>query len=66
MPKGVVQFFIPKKGYGYVKVPESREEFYIKKEIGMEKLKKGDKIEFEIKESRHGLIAVSIKKVEPN
>ncbi|MEL7122998.1 MAG: cold shock domain-containing protein [Bacteroidota bacterium] len=66
MPKGVVQFFIPKKGYGYVKVPESREEFYVKKEKEMEDLKRGDWVEFELKETRQGLVAVRIKKLTSN
>jgi cold shock CspA family protein len=60
MPKGVVQFFLEKKGYGYIRIPETREEFYVQKKQLLEPVKKGDRVSFEIKESKQGLYATKV------
>jgi cold shock CspA family protein len=63
MPIGVVQFFIASKGYGFIKIPETREEIYFKEKKQTETLnfKKGMKVSFKIIEDRHGLEAVDIQ-----
>ncbi len=62
MLKGIVQFFIEKKGYGYIRVTETREEFYVHRKHLLEPIKKGDSVCFELKEDRHGLYADQVKK----
>lgn len=68
MPVGVVQFYIPQKGYGYIRVPESREEFYVSKRSipPSINLQKGDWVRFEIKKDQQGLKAIILEKKEPN
>lgn len=61
MPAGIVQFFLEKKGYGYIRVPETREEFYVQKKHLLESVKKGDQVSFEIKEDKHGLYATKVQ-----
>ncbi len=62
MLKGIVQFFLEKKGYGYIRVPETREEFYVHRKHLLEPVQKGDKVCFEVKEDRHGLYADQVRK----
>lgn len=65
MPIGIVQFFLPVKGYGYIRIPETREEFYVQSKylpLGMI-LQKGMQVHFEIEENRHGLEAINVKQI---
>ena len=52
-----------RKGYGYVRVPETREEFHFREKALSEPVKKGDRVVFEIKENKQGLFAVHIRKM---
>lgn len=61
MPKGIVQFFLEKKGYGYIRVPETREEFYVHRRHLSEPVKKGDVVFFDIKENKQGLYAAHVR-----
>ena len=65
MPKGVVQFFLEKKGYGYIRIPETREEFYVHEKQLLESVKKGDRVSFEIKEGKQGLYATMVSLEKP-
>jgi len=64
MPVGIIQFFMERKGFGYVRVPETREEFHFRKKALQSPVKKGDRVSFEIKENKQGLFAVQIRKTE--
>lgn len=64
MPIGILQFFLEKKGYGYIRVPESREEFYVRRQQLQEPLQEGDWVQFEVEEDKHGLFAVNVRKVK--
>jgi cold shock CspA family protein len=61
---GIIQYYLDAKGYGYIRVPESREEFYFRKKGLMEPVAKGDQVRFELKETKQGLIAINIQKQE--
>lgn len=61
MPKGIVQFYIEKKGYGYIRVPETREEFYVRRKHLKDSIKKGDVVFFEVEEDKHGLYASKVR-----
>ena len=65
MPLGIVQFFLPTKGYGYIRVPETREEFYVhsKHLPAGTILKKGMRVYFDLEENRHGLEAINVKQI---
>ena len=62
MPTGIVQFFVESKDYGYIRVPETREEFFVHRRNTLEAIQKGDLVEFEIKETKFGIFADQVKK----
>ena len=64
MPKGIVQFFIESKNYGYIRVPETREEFYVHRKNLLEPIQKGDVVLFEIREDKQGAFAAEVRKEE--
>ena len=63
MPKGIVQFYVTKKGYGYIRVPETREEFFIHKKHLLSPIQKGDVVTFEIGEDKQGMFAKNVKRI---
>ena len=63
MRKGIVQYYLPEKGYGYIRDLESREEFHFTKKDLLEAIQSKDVVHFEVKENKHGLYAVNIRKV---
>ena len=64
MPVGIVQFFIKEKGYGYIRVPESREEFYVRQKHLQDHIEKGDRVRFDLREDRQGMYAVNVRLIE--
>ena len=60
---GIVQFFDAKKGYGYIRVPESRQEYYVHKKQLKTPVKKGDQVSFQIGEDKNGLYACNVKPI---
>lgn len=65
MPIGLVTFFIPEKGYGYIRNPATREEFYVSAKHLVEPIQKGDRVQFEIGENKQGLFARNVRKIAP-
>ncbi|MCO6475218.1 MAG: cold shock domain-containing protein [Phaeodactylibacter sp.] len=66
MPVGVIQFFLEQKGYGYIRVPETREEFYVHRRELKEPVQRGDKVRFVIKENKQGLYAAAVERLKEN
>lgn len=64
MLKGIVQFYLADKLYGFIRVPETREEFHFSGKKRLVPLKKGDPVAFDLKEDKQGLIAVNVRKLE--
>ncbi len=64
MPTGIVQFFLEQKGYGYIRVPETREEFYVHRRELKGPVRRGDKVRFVIKENKQGLYAAGVVRLE--
>lgn len=64
MHKGQVIFFLQKRGYGYIRQSDSLEEFHVHHKNLLMPIKDGDFVEFEIKKSKQGLIAVKVAKLE--
>lgn len=65
MPKGIVQYFLQTKGFGYIRIPETREEIYVHQRDILEPIKKGDIVTFEIGEDKQGLYAQKVQVVRP-
>ncbi len=63
MPEGTVTFFLPDKGYGYIRVPETREEFFVAKKHTQDDLQKGDQVMFMIKENKQGQFATEVRRL---
>jgi len=66
MPVGIIQFFIESKGFGYVRVPETREEFHVRRQHLLTPVQKGDQVRFAIKENKRGMHAVAVEKINTN
>ncbi|MGB0165755.1 MAG: cold-shock protein [Luteibaculum sp.] len=63
MNKGTVKFFNESKGYGFIKETESAKEYFVHVSGLIDEIREGDDVEFELKEGRKGLNAVSVKVV---
>jgi CspA family cold shock protein len=60
---GLVRWFSPHKGYGFIQLPEGEDVFVHYSEIrgdGFKTLNKGEEVEFTIKEASKGLQAVDV------
>jgi cold shock CspA family protein len=64
MPQGIVQFFLADKGYGYIRVPETREEFYVHRRQLMQPVQRGARVEFMVRESKQGAYAAEVRVVK--
>lgn len=62
--KGIVQFYIKKRGFGYIRALNNREEFYIQQKHLLSEIEKGDLVEFEVKENKQGLYAAAVQKIK--
>lgn len=62
--KGIVQFFLAEKGYGYIRVPATGEEFFVQRKHLRHSVQRGDRVRFEILENKQGLYAVHVEKLE--
>jgi CspA family cold shock protein len=66
MPKGVVKWFNPKKGYGFITSEDGKEIFVHFSSIqgeGHKTLKEGDEVKFEITEGEKGEQATQVVKL---
>ena len=66
MTKGKIKWFNPTKGYGFIEQEGSKDVFLhvsALEEAGIETLKEGEEIEFEIGENKGRENAINVKKV---
>ncbi|MFO7792077.1 MAG: cold shock domain-containing protein [Candidatus Saliniplasma sp.] len=63
--KGVVKFFDPLKGYGFIEPYGNKEDHFVHRSDLSEgvSLDKGDKVEFDSEWSERGYNAVNVKKI---
>jgi cold shock CspA family protein len=66
MSIGIVQFFLEQKGFGYIRVPETREEFYVHRRHLKAPVKRGDKVRFVIQEDQQGMYAAEVERIGEN
>jgi len=64
MQKGIVQFFLIEKGYGYIRIVDSKEEIYVQTKYTIEAIKKGDLVRFKVCENKFGLYATQVQKID--
>ncbi len=62
MSQGVVKWFNPKKGYGFIEQESGDDLFVHHSEIEGGYIAEGDKVSFEVGEGQKGPCAVSVKK----
>lgn len=63
MKSGIIQFYLKDRGFGYIRIPETGEEYHFSKKNLTEKIENKDQIEFEIKKTKQGFCADNIKKI---
>lgn len=63
MHQGIIQFYLKNRGFGYIRVPETGEEFHFAKKNLLEEIKDKDTVTFELKKTKHGFYADEISKV---
>lgn len=63
MMTGVVQFFLQDKGYGYIRVPETREEFYVHRRNLLQPVERGMAVRFVLRQNKQGAYADEVQPV---
>ncbi|BCJ88345.1 cold shock domain-containing protein [Effusibacillus dendaii] len=66
--KGIVKWFCPDKGYGFIRSNSGDDVFVHLREVkksGMRQLDEGQKIEFELQQSKKGKFAVNLVNLWP-
>ena len=67
MPSGTVKWFNPTKGYGFIEPDDGGKDTFVHisalQEAGLEELKEGQKVEFELVPGRDGRTAAGELKV---
>lgn len=58
--QGIIIFYLPEKGYGYLRVPDTREEFHFRKDNLQTPVRAGDHVSFVLKQNRQGYFADQI------
>jgi len=58
---GTVKFFNESKGFGFITEEGSNQEHFVHISGLVDEIKEGDSVEFELKEGRKGLNAVSVR-----
>lgn len=63
MQTGIILFYLPDKGFGYLRLLDTREEFHFQaKNVLAASLKKGDVVSFRLREGKQGYYADEIEK----
>jgi len=62
MEKGKVKFFNEDKGFGFI-IKDDGTEIYVHAKDVLDKITANDKISFEIGQSKRGVTAINVKKI---
>ncbi len=61
MNTGTVKFFNEAKGFGFITEDDSNQEYFVHVTGLIDEIREGDKVEFELKEGKKGMNAVSVR-----
>ncbi len=61
MKNGTVKFFNETKGFGFIKLNDSDEEFFVHVSGLKEEIRQNDEVVFEVQEGKKGLNAVNVR-----
>lgn len=61
---GAVKFFDKTKGFGFIKVDGSKDEIFVHATGLLDEIQADDRVEFDEKEGKKGIIAVNVKMEE--
>ncbi|WP_442267456.1 cold-shock protein [Tenacibaculum sp. ZS6-P6] len=61
MKQGTVKFFNESKGFGFITESNSGTEYFVHISGLIDEIRQGDEVEFELKEGKKGLNAVSVR-----
>ncbi len=61
MKQGTVKFFNESKGFGFITESSSNTEYFVHISGLIDDIRQGDEVEFELKEGKKGLNAVSVR-----
>jgi CspA family cold shock protein len=61
MKKGTVKFFNESKGFGFIIDDATKTEYFVHISGLVDEIREGDTVEFELKEGKKGLNAVSVR-----
>ena len=61
MKKGVVKFFNPTKGFGFIKPDDNSEDVFVHKTGLKDDIRENDQVVFEVERGQKGLNAVNVK-----
>jgi cold shock CspA family protein len=60
---GIVQYYLPDRGMGYIRDPKTREEYFFLRKHLKTSVKDKDEVRFEVGQNKQGLYAYDIKLV---
>ena len=61
MKKGTVKFFNESKGFGFITEDGSKTDYFVYISGLVDEVREGDAVEFDLKDGKKGLNAVSVK-----
>lgn len=61
MKEGTIKFFNESKGFGFIIESGSKKEHFVHVSGLIDEVREGDNVEFELKEGKKGLNAVSVR-----
>ena len=61
---GIVKFFDARKGYGYIKNPDSGTETFVHISGLIDEVKENDLVSYQLERGKKGEVAVNVKRVE--
>lgn len=62
MNTGTVKFFNESKGFGFIVDADSNKDYFVHVTGLIDKVKEGDRVEFELQEGKKGLNAINVKR----
>jgi cold shock CspA family protein len=63
MQTGTIIFYLPEKGYGYLRLLDTREDFHFRaKNLLADTISAGELVSFELKQGRQGYFADQIRR----